>query len=109
MARRAHSYSPQTRDAVTVLGSEVARARRARSMTAAELAERAGIGRTTLHMVERGEPTVAIGIVFELATLVGIDLFDTGPADMPALLSRATDRLAAQPGRVRTSEPDDDF
>lgn len=109
MARRAHSYSPQTRDAVTVLGDEIARARRARSMTAAELAERAGIGRTTLHMVERGEPTVAVGTVFELATLVGIDLFGTAPADMPALLSRAADRLAVQPGRVRTTEPDDDF
>lgn len=109
--KRRHTYSPQTIAATQVLGTEVALARRERRWTVAELAERAGISAITLRHVERGVPTVAIGTVFELASLLGIPLFGTDPAQLPALLERGRDRLALLPRRVR--EPahpaDDDF
>ena len=109
--RRAHSYSPQTRTAVEVLGLEIARARRARRWTQAELAERAGISENTLRSIERGSPTATIGVVFELAALLGIELFGAGPEELPALVAQARDRLALLPSRVRTgnSEVEDDF
>ena len=65
----------------------------------------------TLRNVERGTPTVAIGVVFELATLLGVELFGVDPVALPDVVSRSQDRLALLPARVRESrEPvDDDF
>jgi transcriptional regulator with XRE-family HTH domain len=98
----ARTYSLQTVDAASVLGVEIARARRERRLTIDELAERAGVSRITVRAVEAGTPTVAIGTVFELATLLGIDLFGA-PAQLPELLARGRDRLALLPARVRES------
>jgi transcriptional regulator with XRE-family HTH domain len=111
MARKAHSYSPQALDVVRVLGLEIARQRRARRWTAEDLAQRAGISRSTLHAVERGAPTVAIGVVFEVAALLGMDLLGASPRELPALVERGRDRLALLPASVRTPAGDveDDF
>lgn len=111
MARKAHSYSPQTLDVARVLGLEIARQRRARRWTAEDLAQRAGISRSTLHAVERGAPTVAIGVVFEVAALLGMDLLGASPRELPALVERGRDRLALLPASVRTPAGDveDDF
>jgi transcriptional regulator with XRE-family HTH domain len=109
--RREHPYSPQTVDAVKVLGLEVARTRRARRWTEAALAERAGISAVTLRNIERGVPTVGIGTVFEVSTILGIDLFGADPVELRSMVERGRDRLALLPPRVR--EParpvDDDF
>jgi transcriptional regulator with XRE-family HTH domain len=99
--RRAHPYSSQTIDAVRVLGLEVARARRARRWTVAELAERAGISAVTLRNIERGVPTVAIGTVFEVATILGIDLFGADHVGLRSMVERGRDRLALLPSSVR--------
>lgn len=109
--RRAHTYSPHTQEAVRVLGLEIARARRARRWTQDELAERAGISDSTLRSIERGSPTATIGVVFELASLLGINLFGGGPEDLPALVAQGRDRLALLPARVRTrpTQVEDDF
>ena len=108
MARKAHAYSEQTLDTVRVLGLEIARARRARRWTAQELSVRAGISRSTLYAVERGAPTVAIGVVFEVAALLGINLLGASPRELPDLLERSRDRLALLPASVRTSAADAD-
>lgn len=109
--RRPHTHSPQTLDAARVLGLEIARARRARRWTTEELAERGGVSRTTLRSIERGAPTVAIGTVFEIATLLGLDLFGASPQQLPEMVARGRDRLALLPARVRRpNEPVyDDF
>ena len=78
-------------------------------MTQPELAERAGISLGTLRSVERGSLTVAVGIVFELAHLVGVDLFGD-PAALPALRSQANGRLRLLPSRIRArGQVDDNF
>jgi hypothetical protein len=63
------------------------------------------------HAIEAGTPTVAIGTVFEVATILGIHLFDAGPSQMPALLGWGRDRLALLPAHVRqpSTPVDDDF
>lgn len=106
-----HTFSRQTIEAARILGLEITRARRESRLTANELAERAGITRTTLHNVEHGKPTVALGIYFELAALVGLDLFGTDRRGLQDLVSRSRDRLALLPERVREpSKPvRDDF
>lgn len=108
--RRPHSYLPQTVDAVRVLGLQIAQARRERHMTAHEICERSQISAVTLRNVERGSLTVAIGIYFEVAILVGIDLYEVEPNALPALVARGQDRLNLLPSRVRESKgrvPDD--
>lgn len=107
----AGTQSSQTSYAVRVLGLEIARARRARRMTAQELGERAGVSCITVRAAEAGRPTVAIGTVFELATLVGVQLFGVDAAGMRDLVDRGRDRLALLPARVRqpTAPVDDDF
>ena len=109
--RRPHSYAAAALDAAEVLGLEIARARRERRWTAWELAERAGVSLGTLRNVERGEPTVAIGTVFDIAVLVGLRLFDVDRAELPSLVTLAQDRLTLVPSRVRASAGpvDDDF
>lgn len=105
------TWSAATRDAAQTLGADIARHRRERRMTAAELAERAGVSLVTLRKVERGDPTVAIGTVFEVAVLVGVRLFNVERADLPVVRARALDRLALLPAHVYPSRhaPDDDF
>jgi transcriptional regulator with XRE-family HTH domain len=110
--RRSHTYSPQTLDAARVLGLTIAEGRRQRRWTQAELCERAGVSKATLRNAERGEPTVAVGVMFELATLVGVELYGLPPSDLRSLAARENDRLALLPGHVYPRQHvsvDDDF
>jgi transcriptional regulator with XRE-family HTH domain len=106
--KKPQTLSRPTRAALQLLGLEISRARRAKHWNQAELAERAGISDATLRAVERGSSTVAIGTVFEIATILGIDLF-AEPTTLPQLIERGHDRLAVLPARVRTPTVSDDF
>lgn len=106
------SYLRQTISVAQLLGQEITRARRSRQYTQEELAERAGITRVTLRRVERGDLTVAIGTVLEVAGLVGIPLF--GGSDrggLEAIIAWSKDKLALLPERISyDKEPvNDDF
>ncbi|MCL2581778.1 MAG: helix-turn-helix domain-containing protein [Streptosporangiales bacterium] len=109
--RRARTYSPQALNAARVLGLRIAEGRRERRWTQAELSERAGISRVTLGHAERGEPTVQIGLMFELATLVGVELFGVPANQLGSIVDRERDRLALLPAHVyrKRGKADDDF
>jgi transcriptional regulator with XRE-family HTH domain len=99
--RKPHTFHPQSRDAAKVLGSQIATARRERRLTSANLAERAGISVITLRRIERGDLSVAIGSVFEVATLLGVPLFTSDRRELEAVLDQAQRQLALVPSRVR--------
>lgn len=106
----AQVMSPKARDAIQLLALEIARARRERRWTAQELAQRAGVSRPTLRAVENASPTVAIGTVYEIATILGISMFGSQDVDLPSLVDRSRDRLALLPVRVRPpTAMNDDF
>jgi transcriptional regulator with XRE-family HTH domain len=107
----ARALSPMTRDAVTVVGQLVASERRRQRRTAADLAERAGISRDTLHRVERGDPSVAIGTALELLVLLGVPLFAQDADFLSRQVATGRQLLALLPDRVRpdSRKPDDDF
>jgi transcriptional regulator with XRE-family HTH domain len=109
--RRAHTYSPQTLDAARLLGLRIAEGRRRRRWTQAELCERGGVSEATLRKAERGEPTVAVGVMFELAALVGVELYGLAPDELRSAAARERDRLALLPAHVypRRGSIDDDF
>jgi transcriptional regulator with XRE-family HTH domain len=104
------TFSPRTVEAARLLGAQVAAARRERRWTVQELAERVGATHPTIRKIERGDPSVGLGVAFEAATLLGIPLF-TDDADRRSVeASRLADRLAVLPERVRRPvRVDDDF
>lgn len=106
--------APRTRyasEAAQLLGERIRMARRERRWTQEDLAERAGITSATLSKVERGELGVGIGTAFELAALVGVELFESDPSRLTLSLDRAKAHSALLPSRVRDREGDfhDDF
>ena len=109
MANRTRVFAPPTVDAVAVLGVQIARARRLRGWTAVELGERVGASARTITKLEHGSPSVAIGIAFEAATMLGVPLFGTDGPGLSRLAREGREVLALLPSRVYHSrEPDDD-
>lgn len=94
------AYSRPSLEALTLLGKLIRLARKQRRMTAAELAERTGISRSTLQRIEKGDPKVEVGTMFEAAALVGVPLFDAGPGRLSDKIARIDDKLALLPKSI---------
>ncbi len=94
------AYSRPTLEALALLGKLIRLARKQRRMTAAELAERTGISRSTLQRIEKGDPKVEVGTMFEAAALVGVPLFDAGPGRLSDKIARIDDKLALLPKAI---------
>jgi transcriptional regulator with XRE-family HTH domain len=111
MVPRKRSYSRVTRQALTTLGKLIRIGRTERGLTAQELADRAGISRTTLSSIEKGAPGPEIGIVFEVAFLIGVRLFEYDERTLQMNTARLNEKLTLLPKRVRhtVKEVDDDF
>lgn len=105
------TYSRITREALALLGREIRIARMNRKITQAGLASRIGIARSTLQLIEKGQPTVEIGLAFEAAALLGVPLFVDEPSRLAPEIARLDDKLALLPQSIRRprSEPRDDF
>ena len=68
----AHSNPYLDRD-LKQLGVHIRNWRKVRGMTAAELADRAGIGRSTLRSIETGEGTTKLASVMSVMAVLGIN------------------------------------
>ncbi len=108
MAVYPRAYSHYTLEALQLLGEQIRLGRRERRWTQAELAERAGVSVRTLNRVEHGDPRVALGTAFELATLVGVPLFHADRERLSMDLERTRARSAVLPQRVRRGGAVDD-
>jgi DNA-binding XRE family transcriptional regulator len=108
---RQRSYSRITRQALTVLGKLIRVGRAEHGLTAQDLADRAGISRTTLSSIEKGAPGPEIGIAFEVASLVGVRLFEYDEPTLRMHNARLDEKLTLLPKSVRhtVKEVDDDF
>jgi transcriptional regulator with XRE-family HTH domain len=106
MPKRTRAYSRTVRQAAELLGSQVREARIERRWTVRELAERAGISTSTLLKVEQGDPSVTLGVAFDVAALVGVPLFYEDRASLGVELVRRRDRLTLLPQRVREPKGD---
>ena len=111
MTSAPRTYSRLTEEALTLLGRQIKLARKHRRMSEHDLAARIGVARSTLQLIEKGSPTVAIGLVLEAATLTGVDLFVPDATTLAPQIERTDDKLALMPGSIRKSrgEVDDDF
>lgn len=106
---RHREFSAATREALTLFALRVRAARRERRLRAAEVAERVGVSLTTVRKVERGDPTVALGTAFEVATIVGVALFGDDRRRRGQEAEHLTSRLAVLPDAVRHPKVDNDF
>ncbi|MGY1887745.1 helix-turn-helix transcriptional regulator [Blastococcus sp. SYSU DS0753] len=108
MPRRRAVYSEPTRGVCAALGSEIARVRRERRWSQTELAQRVGVALGTIRAVEKGAPSVTLGVAVEAATVLGIDLLG-GPSAAAARVADNRRMLALLPQRVRAEAVDDAF
>ena len=111
MSRIPRTYSRLTEEALLLLGMQIRLARKRRRMSEYDLAVRIGIARSTLQLIERGNPSVAIGLVLEAATLTGVDLFVPEATTLASQIERTGDKLTLMPGSIRKprGKIDDDF
>ena len=105
------TYSRYSRDASALLGGLIRTARIERKLTVQKVADRAGISRGLLQRIEKGDLKCEIGAAFEVATLVGVKLFDADESTLKKHLRWTEDKLMLLPKSVRKKTRDvrDDF
>jgi len=103
-------FSPYVRECATLLGQLIRLARKEKRWTQQQLADRAGISRATLKKIEKGNLKCEIGLVFELAALTGVTLFEPDRGRVTMDIDLVTAKLALLPKSVRTKRKvKDDF
>ena len=64
---------PKYKNGLSQMGENIKLARKRRKLTAIQVAERAGISRsTTLSLIEKGESSVAMGAYFNVLRVLGL-------------------------------------
>ena len=96
------TYSKYALEAVTLLGEQIKLGRKQRKWSEKNLAERAGISRATLQKIENGEMNCVIGLVFEVATLVGVNLFEHDNFPLSRQIEQTKDKVALLPKRIKS-------
>ena len=112
MAKIHRPISSYASEATLLLGQLVRKARIDRKMSTLNLAERAGISRGLLRRIEAGDPGCTIGAVFEVATVVGVRLFDSEQVRISQAIENNREVLTLLPKSIRTPRTEvvkDDF
>lgn len=89
-----------TTEALSLLGLLIKAGRKDRKMTEVDFSDRVGISRFTLQKIEKGEPTVEIGMFFDAAAIAWIKLFEISD-NFSAPLRHAKDKVVLLPKRIQ--------
>ena len=108
---KSRAYSRYCAEALVLFGKRIKLKRKLLKWPEAELVDRAKISRATLQKIEKGDPTCAIGLFFEVATLVGIKLFESDSDPLSTQIERVEDKIALLPKSTHAKNlvVDDDF
>ncbi len=98
---RERAYLETVHNAARLFGALVRQGRTERRWTVEQLAERASVSKNTVTKVEHGDPSVALGIAFQLATLVCVPLFHGDRSRLGQETLAVRDRVALIDQRVR--------
>lgn len=111
MNKKVRTYSQRSRQTLSLLGQQIKLARKTARMSQSELASRAGMARSTLQNIEKGDPLVEVGLVFEAATVAGVALFAPDNTRLAEHAARLDDKLALLPKSIQPSRTthNDDF
>lgn len=99
------TYSPHTLKALEVMGKMINLKRKEKGYTLQGLAERAGVSRSLIQRLEKCDPGCEIGVAFEVAHILGIELFES-PVGKTFLSESLTDKIALLPASVREKKVD---
>ena len=105
------TYSRYAEQAAALMGAQIHLGRKQRQWSEQNLADRAGISRATLQKIEGGRMSCAIGLVFEVAALVGITLFESDNVPLSKHIEHTRDKVALLPQRIKATQKavHDDF
>lgn len=95
------AYSRYNLEALDLLAKMIRAGRISRRITGQEMASRAGISRSLLQRIENGDPTCAIGAVFETAILAGVPLFEVEPERLQSHRATTSEKLSLLPKSAR--------
>lgn len=104
MAKPSRTYSRQNIEAVELLAEMIRAGRIERKITTRDMATRAGVSRTLLQRIEEGDPSCAIGAVFEVAVIAGVPLFETDPDRLQIHRAALREKLSLLPQHARKSK-----
>jgi len=105
------SLSKITTVAIQDLGQMIRNCRLEHGISQQDLAERINISRYSIMAIEKGDPKIAVGVVFEAAYIVGIPLLGGELKDLQNLsvnLAKLTNILPKKAPK-RTKDIEDDF
>ncbi len=104
-------FSNYPLESVSLLASLIRASRIENKLSTTEVAERAGISRSLLQRIEKGDPKCNIGAFFEVATIVGVKLFDADDTTLNKHIRRIEDKLTLLPKAIHKKKRkiDDDF
>jgi len=72
MSSKKQIIFPKHLKILEIFGENVKLARKRRNLTAIQVAERADISRNTLYLIEKGNPGVSMGAVFNVLRVLGL-------------------------------------
>jgi transcriptional regulator with XRE-family HTH domain len=96
MPAAAPAIAPVQRELLVRLGQQLRVVRERQKVSAVAASEAAGLSRVTLHRIERGEPSVAMGAWVALASALGLTLAVLAP-EPPA-------KAITLPARIRLDD-----
>lgn len=97
MSARTNSLTPRLRKLNAALGQRIVVARIARKITQAQMAERAGVSRTTLSKLEAGDASISLGTLIQVLAILGLE------SDMDLLVG--DDKVGQQLANAALSRP----
>ena len=102
--------SSSTLSVLKTLGAMIKAARLERGMSQAELSRRLGVSRYTVIALEKGDPKVGVGTVFEAATIAGIPLLaddQRALSELATIVANLTSILPERGRRKKVALQDD--
>lgn len=72
MSNKKQILFPKHKDILKQMGENIKLARKRRKLTQAQVAERADIVRSTLYLIETGNPSVTMGAYFNVMRTLGL-------------------------------------
>ncbi|HZW77438.1 MAG TPA: helix-turn-helix domain-containing protein [Flavobacteriaceae bacterium] len=73
MRKKSPTLLPKHQRILAAMGEQLKLARKRRKLTTQQVAERAGISRTTLSSIEKGDPSVAMGSYFNVLRTLNLE------------------------------------
>ena len=74
MNKKKQTIFPKYYQLLEQMGENMKLARKRRKLTTTQVAERADIARSTLYLIEKGDPSVALGAYFNVLRVFGLEL-----------------------------------